>query len=166
MAQKLGFCVFNSSYETEVSMRGATILMAAGALVALCTVDASARTVKISGTHSYNEIALKCINADGSFYHTTSGGYGCNTKNGSTGTTVSCDKSGHCTGQVPIKGVPPGKGNIVSILNSGVTTTKGGSGSTTRKPVNVGATNSPTQVNAPVANGHGGGIGQGQGHHR
>src|SRR5690242_20402324 len=137
-------------------------LLAGGALIALFTVHASARTVKISGTHSYNEIANKCVAADGSFYHTTSGGYGCNTKNGSTRTTVSGDKSGHCTGQVPIKGAPQGKGNIVSIPNSGVTTTQGGSGSATRKPVNVGSTTSATQVNTPVANGHGGGMGQGR----
>jgi hypothetical protein len=102
----------------------------AAALVGLSANAASARDVKISGTHSVSDIEMHCIDNNGTFFNAPGGGYGCA---GSGGGTVTCTGKGKCTGTVS------------KVTGGGASGGKGRVG----HPVNVIAPNRPVSVAGP-----------------
>ena len=126
-------------------------------LTMLCATQANARDVKISGTHSVENIEIACINNGGTFFNGPKGGYGCA---GSGGGTVSCTNKGKCTGTVSRVAGKGGKGSgingVVNALNH-----SNGSGKAT----------APSKITNPSANmgsahgGNGGAMHEG-GHRR
>jgi len=97
-------------------MRGAASLFLGLGLIALSTSGADARDVKISGTHSVNDIEVHC-NGNGTFFNGPNGGYGCA---GNGGGTVTCTNKGKCTGTVSRETESGGKGSGVSNVISGL----------------------------------------------
>lgn len=84
-------------------------------VTAILTVPAAARDVKISGTHSVDDIAIHCMNNGGTFFNGPHGGYGCA---GSGGGTVTCSNKGKCTGTVSRATGKGGKGRgIAGMVN-------------------------------------------------
>lgn len=88
----------------------ANLLCAAIAAATLLIAGAaSAKTVKISGTHSASEIQTACAGVSGEFYQNSiedGGGYGC--YNEDKGTAVHCSSNGQCEGYVPGRQVAGG----------------------------------------------------------
>jgi hypothetical protein len=102
----------------------------AASLLASLSTGALARDVKISGTHGVGDIEVHCGNANGTFFNTPGGGYGCV----GSGGTVTCTAKGKCTGWVPRIG---GQTGINAILNSTVLSGSAG-GESTSNGVNYG----------------------------
>ena len=115
-----------------------------GASLAIFLVgEASARDVKISGTHGVVDIEKHCIDNGGTFFNGPKGGYGCA---GSGGGTVTCTAKGKCTGTVSAKAGPAsGIGGVVKsqpVATAGGTPSTGGTPTKGTKPTNIGTINS------------------------
>ena len=140
-------------------MRGAIGSGLLISLTMLCATQANARDVKISGTHSVENIEIACINNGGTFFNGPKGGYGCA---GSGGGTVSCTNKGKCTGTVSIVAGKGGKGSgitgVVNALNRSSGSTKV---STSRK-----TTDTHANMGQTPSGGNAGGMHQGGGHHK
>jgi hypothetical protein len=140
-------------------MRGAIGSGLVISLAMLCASQASARDVKISGTHSLSNIEMSCINNGGTFFNGANGGYGCA---GSGGGTVSCTKKGKCTGTVSRVAGKGGKGSgingVVNALNRSSGSAKVSTSSKT--------TNTHANMGQTPSGGNGSGMHQGGGHHR
>jgi hypothetical protein len=120
-------------------------------LSVLCASQASARDVKISGTHSVTDIELHCVNNGGTFFNGPNGGYGCA---GSGGGTVTCTKKGKCTGTVSRVAGKSGKGSGITGVVNALNHSKGNSKVTA--PTKT--ANGPTTMGPAPEGGKGGGM--------
>jgi hypothetical protein len=81
-------------------MRKLLVIIVTLATLGFLAGEAWAGRIKISGTHTANEIRDKCAKADGAF--TEGGGaFGCMTACAGSICTVDCNKDGQCTGSCP-----------------------------------------------------------------
>jgi hypothetical protein len=115
--------------------------VALGASLAIFAIGgASARDVKISGTHNVSDIEMHCIDNGGTFFNGPKGGYGCA---GSGGGTVTCTAKGKCTGTVSAKAGPAsGIGGVVkSHPVAGAAQTTSDTSNNGNKSTNLGAIN-------------------------
>src|SRR6476660_371471 len=128
-------------------------------LAMLCAPPANARDVKISGTHSVENIEIACINNGGTFFNGPKGGYGCA---GSGGGTVSCTNKGKCTGTVSRVA---GKGGIGSGI-TGVVNALNRSNGSAKGTASPKTTHAHANMEQTPSGGNGGGMHQGGGHHK
>jgi hypothetical protein len=127
----------------------ATVL--AGAVTLLADTGL-ASTRKLSGTHSFGEIASTCGSSGGSFGVNVNGGYSCTSKDGGV---VSCSSKGQCYGGC--KNCPASVRDVNGILHppssAGSATAAAGTTNNNKPPVH--------NVNQPVvvqrSSGHSGG---------
>jgi hypothetical protein len=114
--------------------------------IASLTGAAWAGTVQVSGTHSESDIQSHCSAAGGVFFPSTSpdSGYGCTAAGGS----ISCNKSGSCSGECATCGKPAlaRRGSTVFGVLSGATLRKYGGHTPTK---NVAES---VRVKQPMAN--------------
>jgi len=122
-------------------MRDVLGVVLSASLVVFAAGEASARDVKISGTHSVSDIEMHCIDNGGTFFNGPSGGYGCA---GSGGGTVTCTSKGKCTGTVSASSKPSGSGiaGVVKAHPVSVQTGTGPAPGDGKKPINVGTVKS------------------------
>jgi hypothetical protein len=127
--------------------RGAAL---ACAVTLLLADTASASTRKLSGTHSFGEVASSCGSSGGTFSVNVNGGYRC--ANG--GNVVACDNKGQCYGGC--KKCPASVKDVNGILHpppsAGTATAAAGTTNNNKPPVH--------NVNQPVVvqrSGHSGG---------
>jgi hypothetical protein len=152
---------------------GRSILFLAASISLAFVNPASARDVKISGTHSVSNIEIHCIDNGGTFFNGPKGGYGCA---GSGGGTVTCTAKGKCTGTVSRVAGGGGKGKgITGVINS-LNGTKTSNSTTLRRAQSQKTINTPSHMQTsnqlkagggrPETSGKSGGMNQGGGHHR
>jgi hypothetical protein len=101
-------------------MRPTTLLTAAlAALALLLCVDAAlanGKLIKISGTHSRDEIKKSCNQNGGTYHDLDSGGSYC--QSGTSNNAVVCDGNGKCEGIIYMTLNPKGPLDLDTIMTS------------------------------------------------
>ena len=133
-------------------MRKAFVFVIAVGMSAFIAASAVAKTIKLGGTHTSDEIKTTCKKNGGAFYDgagSSHSNYGCVGRKG----TVECDKNGNCTGTCDKcggKSASSGKGGVGGVLTGSPKTQPLRPQQTTTSPgrAPMQATRSPK--NAPV----------------